>query len=186
MSSLPISSVNEIFSTMSVTYGAAWAQMWIGMDFDEVVRKWSEELGFLIDRPDCILHALSHLPVDKPPNILQFKVICLGAPAPATQPQLPSMPPAKPDISRLRAAFMRLKELREARRTRPKQWAYDLQESERLGGALTEGQRKAWRAALSGVSEREAGSTPSLIDVDCLPPGMRDDAIQAGLKRSAR
>lgn len=178
MPSLPISSVEEIFARMSVTYGSAWAQMWIGIDPEEVKREWADTLSAFASRPEAIHHALAHLPVDRPPNVLQFKVICMHAPR-SDAPELPGLLAPKPDISRLHSVFQRLRELRVELKKKPKQWAYDLQERERLGESLTEGQRLAWREALaknSAVDDMEGlGGHFSLVENDRLPPGMRRD-----------
>lgn len=174
MQSLPISSVEEIFARMSVTYGSAWAQMWLGLNPDTVKDEWAVALGAYANRPEAIEHALEHLPVDRPPNVLQFKVICLHAPRAEVEPQLPGLPAPKPDISRLKAVFLRFKEVRAEARKRPLKWAYDLQERERRGERLSEAMRMKWRAALArGISEKEAMVEYKPIDPRCLPPGMR-------------
>jgi len=172
---LPPAWVDRIFATLAVTYGSDWLMKWEGVDAQVLKATWAKELGGLVNRPDMIEHALNHLPVDRPPNVLQFRVICFGAPekehAPA--PQLPGMPPKKADISRLHAAMARYKELREIARTKPKQWAYDLQEREKRGEALSEWQRQAWREVLAKVDLRTMGGPGVVIENDRLPPAMR-------------
>lgn len=178
MQSLPISSVEEIFARMSVTYGSAWAQMWLGLNPDTVKSEWALGLGAFINRPDAIEHALDHLPVDKPPNILQFRVTCMSAPRPEPEPELPGLPAPKVDISRLRAAFTRYKELRAELRKKPLQWAYDLQERERRGEKLSDTSRQKWRDALAhSVKEADVMVEYKPIDPRCLPPGMRPKFI---------
>lgn len=180
MPSLPIFSVEEIFARMSVVYGSAWTSLWIGVNADDVKHEWATSLGFLAHRLDAIHYALDHLPVDRPPNVLQFRLVCLSAPESARAPQLPDMPPKKVDIARYRAAFTRLKELRADLKNKPRQWAYDLQERERRGETLSEGQRLAWREALRTVNlpPEAAGGTMNLVPVDCLPPAMRAELEQ--------
>lgn len=181
MQSLPISSIEEIFSRMSVTYGAAWAQMWTGVDPASVKQQWAEELGGFLFRPEAIHHALEHLPVDRPPNSLQFKVICLHAPTlEEAQPAKPKLNAPKPDISRLRAAFIRFKELRAELRKKPLHWAYTLQKREAAGERLTEQQRRDWREAIAHAQSAQLDSTGLFraIEPESLPPGMRSDHVE--------
>jgi len=175
MSSLPIYSVEEIMSRLSVAYGSAWAQMWLGLDPAEVKAQWADALGPYLNKPEKIHHALAHLPVDRPPNSLQFKVICMNAPEtePDPVPQLPGMPERKADISRLRAAFLRFKELRKEMLKKPKEWAYRLQERERRGERLTAFEQQAWRDTLAKVEDKHVGGHHTPIANEDLPPGMR-------------
>lgn len=179
MQKLPLSSVNEIFARMTVVYGSDWLMKWEGIDGDAIKDQWATDLGGFVNRLDAIQHALDHLPVDRPPNSLQFRVICMNAPYEAppadkieAAPQLPGMPPVKADITRLNAAFERYKELRAEAKKKPKQWAYDLQEREKRGEPLTEWQRKKWRDVLAEVKlPGIVGDFPP-IPRECLPPGM--------------
>ena len=176
MSSLPISSVEEIFSRMSVAYGSAWTLMWTGLDPQEVKHQWATELGAYANSPEKIHHALEHLPVDKPPNSLQFRVLCMNAPEPEPDPvpQLPGMPERKQDISRLRAAFQRYKELRKEMLKKPKEWAYRMQERERRGERLTAfEQQAAIKKPVAKVEDKHLGGHHTPIANEDLPPGMR-------------
>lgn len=180
MQSLPNDIVEKIFTRMSVTYGAAWAQMWGGLeDLSKVKAQWATELGGFAARPEAIQHALDHLPVDWPPNSLQFRVICMNAPE-DNVPQLPGMPAQKADIGRLRANMERLAQLKAEREKRPKQWAYDLQQRERNGEQLTEQQRKDWRFALAHVSVQEMDRSGVFIEIprESLPPAMKDEHFE--------
>lgn len=183
MPTLPPDWVDAIFAKMTATYGSAWLNMWEGVRADVVKGQWAVELGGFINRKDAIMHALEHLPVDRPPNSLQFRVICMGAPEltkPEAAPQLPGMPAQKADISRLITEVQRLKALQAEVKTKPKQWAWDLRQREKDGEALTDQQRKDWRLALHEADAHEKiGGEFKNIDIDCLPPGMREAAYEA-------
>lgn len=171
---LPASAIDLIFSTMVTTYGSDWFMKWEGIAEDVLRGKWATDLGGYVNRLDAIVYALDHLPVDRPPNSLQFRVICMGAPDPNPEEaprQLPGMPAIKADISRLRKAMARYNEIRAERAKKPKQWAYDLQEREKRGDRLSDWQRKAWREALSTVVL--AAGDFSVIENDVLPPAMK-------------
>lgn len=172
---LPPDSVDLIFSTMVTTYGSDWFMKWEGIDEDVLRGKWATDLGGYVNRLDAIVYALQHLPVDRPPNSLQFRVICMGAPDPnpADEPrQLPGMPAIKADLSRLRQVMARYNELCAERRKKPRQWAYDLQEREKKGEDLPNWHRQAWREALRTVPLANIGDF-NTIENHVLPPAMR-------------
>lgn len=174
---LPDSWVDEIFARMTVAYGSDWIMKWEGVDAAAVKQQWAKDLGGFVNRKDAIIHALEHLPVDRAPNSMQFRVICMNAPyddpMPALPaPELPGMPPRKADISRLQDAMERYKQLREELKKKPRQWAYDLQEREKRGDHLSEWQRRAWRDALAGVQLPGIVGDFTPIPREMLPPGM--------------
>lgn len=178
---LPSAWIDQIFATMAVSYGSDWFMKWEGIEEAALRAKWATDLGAYINRGDAIKFALDHLPVDKPPNSLQFRVICMGAPRPdeAPQPQLPSMSPVKADISRLKSAMERYKELRAEAAKNPRGWAKALRARERAGEDIGTAKKLAWRAALRvddpAVSNLGAagGGTIEVIPNEALPPGMR-------------
>lgn len=177
---LPDSWVDEIFAHLAVTYGSDWLLKWEGMDDQAVKAKWAKELGGFVHRKDAIVHALKHLPVDRPPNVLQFRVICLGAPAdeaPAAAAKVEDKTRRRAtpkDAARLKAAMARYHALRLEAAQKPKQWAYDLQAREMAGEALTMTQRTAWRDCLAKI-ELRGGPIGDFNPVpnEALPPGMR-------------
>lgn len=176
MRSLPNDIVEMIFTRMSVAYGAAWAQMWAGVgDLSMVKAQWATELAGYANNVDAIKHALDHLPVDWPPNSLQFRVICMGAPERLRDPapQLPGMPEKKADITRLNAAMERYEELAKERAKNPKQWAQDLKEREERGERLTEFEQNAWRRALRVIGLTTMAGDFKPVPFDALPPDMQ-------------
>lgn len=168
--SLPLEWIDSLFARMSVRYGAAWSRMYEGLDVSVVKADWARELAPYANDPDPIKYALDNLPTDWPPNVAQFKAICLNRPAEPFK----ALPAPKVDRDRVAAEVAKI-----ARPAgfQPLSWAYALQERERNGEALTETQRAAWRQALA---ERPASAAVmeqfTAIPADVLPPGMRGEA----------
>jgi hypothetical protein len=73
---LPTIWIKEIFKRLRGVYGQAlMANTW-GDDLDDTFKTWAEDLASFKNHPQAIRYALEHLPVDYPPNLLQFKEIC--------------------------------------------------------------------------------------------------------------
>jgi hypothetical protein len=170
MSPLPSEWIESLFARMSVRYGAAWSRMYEGIDLASVKADWARELAPYANDPEPIKYALDNLPANWPPNVAQFKEICLNRPAePFKRLEAPKADPARvaAEVAKIArpAGFQ------------PLSWAYALQEKERQGGQLTETQRAAWRQALA-----EKPTTTAVMDqftpipTDVLPPGMRNQA----------
>lgn len=83
--------VDLIFTKCSLVYGRDFLGRWEGLDLAEVKADWRHELGALLDNPQAIKHALTHLPADKAPTVLSFRQLCINAPD-HYAPKLP--PPA--------------------------------------------------------------------------------------------
>lgn len=90
---LPRSWVDELFGRLALRYGAAFEAQYRGLDRDAVKADWADVLDGFERFPEAIKHALSVLPVDRPPNALQFRDACRRAPRPA---QLALPPPQIP------------------------------------------------------------------------------------------
>lgn len=75
--------VELIFTKCGLVYGRDFLARWEGLDVAEVKADWQRELGPLLDNPQAIKHALEHLPIDKPPTVLQFRVLCVNRPVAA-------------------------------------------------------------------------------------------------------
>ena len=143
--SLPESWVNRIFQRLTLVYGQAFMRQWEGLDVAEVKALWGEELTWYQQQPSAIAHALENLPIDRPPNVLQFRDMCRKVPAekPAALPD-PAVTISPEVIAETRKAFKRLAGQGN------KDWADALKEREaRSGGkGMTLTQRKFWREAL--------------------------------------
>lgn len=85
---------------------------------------WGRELRFLQQNPQAIAHALDHLP-EQPPNLVQFKALCVRAPEKAQK----ELPAPRPDIDRVRQFVA--KALASPARTSARDWAVEL--LQRLG-----------------------------------------------------
>jgi hypothetical protein len=139
--SLPDAWVNALFDRLAVTYGAAFSRMWEGVDIAAVKAHWAAELSHYQQRPHAIKHALTLLPPNKPPTVLQFRDLCRGAPE-QFQPRLPA-PPAKPE-----AVAKAMQALAKPADTDPKAWAHRLKERELSGETLSPYLRASWREAI--------------------------------------
>lgn len=82
MQPLPQSWVDRIFDKLSITYGKGFVLMYEGLDPNAVKANWAHELAGFYNKPEAIKHALEHLPLDRVPNVLQFRAICIGMPPP--------------------------------------------------------------------------------------------------------
>lgn len=72
--------VDLIFTKCSLVYGRDFLSRWEGLDLAEVKADWVRELGGLLRSPAAIVYGLERLPVDRPPTVLQFRALCIGAP----------------------------------------------------------------------------------------------------------
>lgn len=165
--SLPDSWIERIFSRMAVRYGTDWTMKWTGFDPNAIKADWAEVLGNT--HPDSIAYALGFLPLERPPTATQFRDICRRAPDRTPPPKAIEGPKADPE--RVRAELRRVREL--TARRKPLQWAYDLQEREKAGEALTLQQQHAWREALTKAPLEGFSGDFKPIAADLLPPGMR-------------
>lgn len=108
--SLPIPWIDRIFEKLTLTYGRDFVGRWeqAGVAAADVKADWAHELAGFESWPEAIAHALSHLPPDRPPTVLQFRDLCRRAP-PKQHPQLPA-PRADPErvkaeLAKARAAL---------------------------------------------------------------------------------
>lgn len=164
--SLPETWVARIFDKLALTYGAEWLRRWEGLDLSKVAADWGHELAGFVHNPPAIAHALRHLPVGKPPTVLQFRELCLSAPKPA--PTALPAPPADP--VRVAKALEGLNSARQGAND-PLAWARMLRDRESAQKAakerghpapqsvlMTLAQRSAWREALGAPPEPRRGT----------------------------
>ena len=148
---LPMPWVRKIFQKLAVVYGRDFLSRWEGQDMEAVMADWAHELAGFANQPEAIAHALTHLPPDKPPTVLQFRGLCnstrekgpLALPAPETRPT-PEMLAKADAIKTSQQAIS------------PKAWAWALKAREERGSGLTRAQREMWRTALADVLTAEA------------------------------
>jgi len=147
--SLPSPWVDRIFTKLAVTYGQRFLGLYAGLDLQAVKDDWAHELRGYAQSPSAIKHALTVLPIDKPPTVLEFKQLCRGAPQYADTKQLES-PRTPPPANMVEAVA----EVVKAKPNDAKQWAYDLRDRElrSKGEGVTLAQKTMWRAVL-GVDQ---------------------------------
>ena len=78
---LPDAWVKSLFARLAVRYGSAWSAKWEGLDMDAVHADWADELAMFERWPEAISYGIVNLPLDRPPNVGQFRDLCRGAPA---------------------------------------------------------------------------------------------------------
>lgn len=160
---LPNAWVDRLFSKLTVTYGQRFLGLYSGVDLQAVKDDWADELSGYAQSPDALRHALSHLPTERPPTVLEFRQLCRQAPRPAAA----ALPAPALDTQAAKQAASAL--ARPATAYDPKQWARDLARREAWQDAhprdvadrdrLTAAQRACWRLALglpSGAAVAEA------------------------------
>lgn len=81
---LPDSWVDRIFQKLTLIYGRDFTDRWKGLDQEEVKKDWAIELAGFQSRGEAIAHALQHLPMGRPPTVLEFRELARKAPAPPT------------------------------------------------------------------------------------------------------
>lgn len=146
--SLPSRWVDALFGKLTVVYGQAFLRQWEGVDLDAVKADWAEGLAGLEQSPNAIAHGLANVNPDKPPNVLQFKALCLKAPQ--YKPKALPAPPADPAVvEAVMAGFQRPPAFD------AKAWAWRLKGREESGERLTMAQREMWRAALGAQASAQ-------------------------------
>lgn len=104
--SLPDPWVEKIFTKLSLVYGRAFLSQYEGMDLLAVKADWAHELAGFENMPEAIAYALKHLPMDRPPNVLQFRALCRKVP----EPVFKALPAPKADREKVRAMLDGLRE----------------------------------------------------------------------------
>lgn len=79
---LPIAWVDRIFEKLTLIYGRDFVSRWdsCGVPIEEVKADWARELAGFVNHPEAIAYALSNMPADRAPTVLQFRDICRKAP----------------------------------------------------------------------------------------------------------
>lgn len=167
---LPSRYVDQIFTRMLVRYGAQWMRQWPeGVDMDAVKADWARELDRV--SVESLTYALDNLPAEFPPNVSQFKALCISRPPEAFK----ALPPPKVDKE---LAAKVLKGIRVGQTANPMAWAERLRDREKAGENLTPSQRADWRAALERHLDSGTGCAGAFTPLppESLPPGMRGEA----------
>lgn len=137
--------VDAIFARMLVRYGNTWLAKWEGVPLDAVKADWASELHGI--SRDAIVYALGFLPLEFPPTVAQFRVICGRAP----ERQVPALP--APDRDPVKAQQLAVEAKAKVGRCYPsRNWAHALKAADAEGAKLTITQRTMYRAALEGFA----------------------------------
>lgn len=116
---LPRSWVDALFARLALRYGEAFRRQWPDVDEAAVKADWADVLDGVSGA--SIGYALRYLPVDKPPNAMQFRDQCRRAPPPDVPQLRDETPPADPEKVAAIVAGMRPPE----RRAHPAQECID-------------------------------------------------------------
>jgi hypothetical protein len=146
--------LDDIWDKLQLTYGQGFLRRYDGIDIASVKANWHHELAPFLARPTVFAFALSHLPADAAPTVLQFVELCRAAPR---VEEFPALPAPTVDAAGVKRIAARLRSMRPEKPNDPKAWAYRLSErEERSGGkGMTLVQRKAWREALGELQPGE-------------------------------
>jgi hypothetical protein len=87
--SLPTPWIDRIFAKLTLTYGQQFLRRWQDIDLNDVKSDWGHELAGFAQHPRAIAWALQHLPIDRPPTVLEFRALARKAP-PEDVPKLES------------------------------------------------------------------------------------------------
>ena len=143
--SLPERWVDRIFSRLTVVYGTEFTRRWEGLDVAEVKADWARELTGFQQSPRAIGYALENLPTSKPPNVLEFRAICLrGVHDNATAI---TYTPAPADPERVAAEFAKIRPQSQDNADM-KAWARRLQARDADGEKLNQNQIRCYKNAL--------------------------------------
>ena len=141
--------LSTILSRLQLAYSGRFPPR--GIDAAAFRQEWGRELSGL--DADQIKHAMANLPPDNPPNVLQFRALCLSRPKPVTRPEpQPKKVTAAPEVTqKLRAVHTEKSKTVNAMGAAvdPRGWARKLKAREEKGEDLSRLQREAWREALN-------------------------------------
>jgi hypothetical protein len=89
--------MDAVFQKLSLVYGRDFTARYEGLDMRDVKEDWAFELSGFEKNPSAFGYALRNLPISKPPNVFEFRVILLRAPA-APAPRLEA-PRGNPEVA---------------------------------------------------------------------------------------
>lgn len=168
--------VDEIHARLLVRYGSKWLNLWAGVPEQAVKADWCEQLAAVT--PAGVRYALDNLPDDYPPNVAQFRALCM------TQQRFERQAAALPAPSR--EGLLRIaSELRGARTDRetPEQFMQRLRQDVEAGRAS---QARVDHYKIAKANGYYGGATVEQIGDfrpiphGSLPPGMRSDMAEGG------
>lgn len=138
-----------VLSKLALTYGVRFHDLYAGMAPEMVRRNWAKELDGVSS--EGIKYALRNLPEKFPPNVLEFRRLCMSRRDEAQRLALPAPRPramTPEDKAKLAKAMGPIRDAWAARERDPRAWARRLKQRELMCEKLTPAQREMWRAAL--------------------------------------
>lgn len=91
--------IDMVFTKLTLVYGRDFLARWEGLNLSDVKNDWAHELSGFEKHPQAIAYGLKNLPMDKPPNALQFRALCRKVPP----PEFEALPAPKADQEKVRA-----------------------------------------------------------------------------------
>jgi hypothetical protein len=98
--------VDRIFTKLTLVYGRPFMARYEGIDTAAVKDDWAHELASFTTWPEALAYALSNLPPDRPPTVLEFRAIARRAPQKAGPIMLPPPPADRVAASRQLAELL--------------------------------------------------------------------------------
>lgn len=149
--SIPALWVDELFTRLTVRYGAVFTRQYDGLDLKVVKADWAAVLSGCSGQD--IHYALQYLPEGMPPNVMQFRAVARRAPA----PEVPRIEGPKADPARVAALVAQAGKAPADGMTPAHRVAYVLRKKLADGMRLTPAQRDQLAALdrMHGVSRAE-------------------------------
>jgi hypothetical protein len=143
--SLPTRVIDRLFERLAGTYMAQWSRQFDHVPVADAKTAWAHELAGFGRNLEAVAWALENLP-PKPPNAIEFKLLCRSAPTP--KPQALPEPPSDP--ARIAAELAKLGEMKRAppMTQDARAWAKVLRARDESGEKLSPTVRLFYRQAL--------------------------------------
>lgn len=152
--SLPAPWIDKIFDKLTLVYGQSFLRRWADIDLNAVKSDWGHELAGFAQHPHAIAWALQNLPPERPPTVLEFRLLCRRGPV-EDLPRLEA-PAASPD--KVAAELAKLAPILKAPVERSNvDWARRIVASAESGGKVAALTLRMAREALDNVRNRTRG-----------------------------
>jgi len=98
--------IDILFAKLQIRYGRDFLYKYDGIDIELVKEDWAIELSCFENWPDALKYGINNLPI-RPPNVIEFKNICLKSPAQVR----PELPPPTPNPEKKKEAMQKIQAL---------------------------------------------------------------------------
>lgn len=173
---LPSSWVDALFAKLTLRYGVTFTRQWADLDIDAVKAEWAQVLGGFSFRPEAIAYALENLPLDRPPNPMQFRALCNAGLRDEAARALPA-PHTPADPERVKELVSRVGSAVEQSDLSPAEYcAQRIRAIAKERGGMSIAQKEMIEACASVNVTSGAADFGQFnpIDPAVLPPGMRE------------